>query len=215
MPKLTAPKHPIHGRSLCLHTTWVQAWETAHPPVRSVLRSRVSSDVRLVGVMLPLPQARPPHPRPPGTWCPTLSRAGSPHASPCPSAGQGVSSPRKALWGPEKNIPGITQAWGGQEGVSRHHHQHSGDPEGGRKRPGPQNRLSLSGASPPVGEKNVTHQRLLTKPDLSGMTVRDVRPEETPPKVTHPLRIELELQRWGTGPREGCQGIEALALGVH
>lgn len=55
-----APKHPIHGCSLCLHTSRVQAWETAHPPVRSVLRSRVSSDVRLMGVALPLPQDRPP-----------------------------------------------------------------------------------------------------------------------------------------------------------
>lgn len=90
--------------------------------------------------------------------------------------------------------------------MGRYHPWHSRDPEGGRKRPGLQNRLGLSRASPPVGEKNVTHQRLLTKPDFWD----DSEGSETrgnSPKVMHLLRTELGLQRWGRRAREGHQGL--------
>lgn len=56
------------------------------------------------------------------------------------------------------------------------------------------------GASPPTGEKNVS-QRLLTKQDLSDNRGRTETTGGSP-KVTHPRRTELELQRWGRGPRE-------------
>lgn len=57
------------------------------------------------------------------------------------------------------------------------------------------------GASPPTGEKNVTHQRLLTKQELSDKS-GGTETTGGSPKVTHPSRTELELQRWGRGPRE-------------
>lgn len=55
------------------------------------------------------------------------------------------------------------------------------------------------GASPPTGEKNVSPQRLLTKQDLSDNS-GGTESTEGYPRVTHPRRTDLELQRWGRGP---------------
>ena len=63
----------------------------------------------------------------------------------------------------------------------------------------------LSGASPPTGKKNVTHQRLLTKP-ISGIRVEGAKVGGGQPRATHPLRTKLELQRWNRRPREGHLG---------